>query len=396
MTQATASPYLPPSEDEWRDIGGAPDEENATQIEEYDLTSVPNDFNVLTICNFIESGAVKIPGFQRNYVWDLPRASKLIESLLLGLPVPQVFLYEAGRNDFLVIDGQQRLLTIYFFVKQRFPKRTMRGELRELLAGRVTIPDEVLHDDRYFDNFNLKLPKISEDIKNKFASLKYSTLGEYKGQFDLRTIRNIIVKQIRPSEDDSSIYEMFHRLNSGGVNLSPQEIRSSLYYSPFIEMLADVNLDPQWRHLIGMPGPDLHLRDMEVLLRAAAMGTNADNYKSSMAGFLNQFSKTAKSFDPAKLAELRDDLLWFIGVFGNAAGSEDFFIAKNGRFTVTLFESVFRAACLQRKSGRGFNLDPGKVRRLRDDEKFLGYSQAGSSHRSNVEGRLKRAEELLA
>src|SRR5882757_3080127 len=126
------------------------DEVDDLQVDEYDITAAPNDFNVLTIHSFLESGAVKIPGFQRNYVWDLPRASKLIESLILGLPVPQVFLYEAGRNDFLVIDGQQRLLTIYFFVKQRFPKRTMRGELRGLLAGRVTIPDDVLHDDRYF------------------------------------------------------------------------------------------------------------------------------------------------------------------------------------------------------------------------------------------------------
>ena len=75
------------------------------QVEEYDITSSPNDFNVMTLYNFVESGAVRIPGFQRNYVWDLGRASKLIESLILGLPVPQLFLYEQTRNNFLVIDG---------------------------------------------------------------------------------------------------------------------------------------------------------------------------------------------------------------------------------------------------------------------------------------------------
>src|SRR5438552_10510579 len=123
------------------------DEEDEFQIDEYDLTATPNDFNVLTINNFIESGAVKIPGFQRNYVWDAVRASKLIESLILGLPVPQVFLYEVDRNRFLVIDGQQRLMTIYFFVKQRFPRRAKRGELRQLLAGSSSIPLELLHDE---------------------------------------------------------------------------------------------------------------------------------------------------------------------------------------------------------------------------------------------------------
>ena len=82
------------------------------QVDEYDITATPNDFNVMTLHSFIESGAVRIPGFQRNFVWDLGRASKLIESLILGLPVPQLFLYEQARNRFLVIDGQQRLMSI--------------------------------------------------------------------------------------------------------------------------------------------------------------------------------------------------------------------------------------------------------------------------------------------
>jgi uncharacterized protein with ParB-like and HNH nuclease domain len=103
-------------------------DEDEFEIDEYDLTSSPNDFNVLTIQSFIESGSVKIPGFQRNYVWDIKRASKLIESLLLGLPVPQIFLYEESRNKFLVIDGQQRLMSIYYFIKQRFPRKEKRVE----------------------------------------------------------------------------------------------------------------------------------------------------------------------------------------------------------------------------------------------------------------------------
>ena len=68
--------------------------------------SSPNDFNVKTIVDFIDSGVVVIPGFQRNFVWDIKRASRLIESLIVGLPVPQIFLYEQGRDKYLVIDGQ--------------------------------------------------------------------------------------------------------------------------------------------------------------------------------------------------------------------------------------------------------------------------------------------------
>ena len=126
------------------------DEADDIQIEEYEITAAPNDFNVLTIFNFLESGAVRIPGFQRNYVWDLGRASKLIESLVLGLPVPQVFLYEAERNKFLVIDGQQRLMSIYYFIKQRFPKKEKRVELRAIFDAHGKIPDDVVHNDYLF------------------------------------------------------------------------------------------------------------------------------------------------------------------------------------------------------------------------------------------------------
>ena len=105
------------------------------QIDEYDLTSTPNDFNVKTIFDYLEAGVIKIPLFQRNYVWNLIQASKLIESLILGLPIPQIFLYEEGRNKLLVIDGQQRLLSIYYFIKQRFPKQDKRVKLRKFLIN---------------------------------------------------------------------------------------------------------------------------------------------------------------------------------------------------------------------------------------------------------------------
>lgn len=117
--------------DDWNDESAEADDD--VGIAEYDIVASPNDFNILTIHSFIESGAVKIPGFQRNYVWDSKRASRLIESIVIGLPVPQVFLYERGRNDFVVIDGQQRLMSIYYFIKQRFPLKERRPELRKLL-----------------------------------------------------------------------------------------------------------------------------------------------------------------------------------------------------------------------------------------------------------------------
>src|SRR3972149_3218475 len=128
----------------WYDEGTPSEDADDFPITEYDLTATPNDFNIITIFNFIESGALKIPGFQRNYVWDIKRASKLIESLIIGLPVPQIFLYEEDKNRFLVIDGQQRLMSIYYFIKQRFPRKDKRPELRRIFEEHGKIPDDVL------------------------------------------------------------------------------------------------------------------------------------------------------------------------------------------------------------------------------------------------------------
>ena len=71
---------------DWREQGEQPATDG--YIPEYDITAVPNDFNVAVIISFIDSGSIRIPGFQRNFVWDLARSSRLIESLLLGLPRP--------------------------------------------------------------------------------------------------------------------------------------------------------------------------------------------------------------------------------------------------------------------------------------------------------------------
>ncbi|WP_198341480.1 DUF262 domain-containing protein [Neisseria flavescens] len=146
----------------------AENEDEILDIAEYDITATPNDFNVMTLNSFIDSGAVIIPGFQRNFVWDISRSSKLIESLLLGLPVPQLFLYEQGRNKFLVIDGQQRLMSIYYFMKKRFPKKEKRSALRSIFNEESKIPEEILHNDEYFEPFNLKLPSQLPDKKINF------------------------------------------------------------------------------------------------------------------------------------------------------------------------------------------------------------------------------------
>lgn len=378
--------------EDWRNTG-EPDDQDG-QIDEYDLTSTPNDFNISTIFNFIESGAVKIPGFQRNYVWDIKRASKLIESLIIGLPVPQVFLYEQRRNSFLVIDGQQRLMTIYYFVKRRFPRRSRRVYIRSVFDSLGKIPDDVLYSDENFEDFNLRLPEIRPGAANKFNGLNYSTLGDYQVQFDLRTIRNVIVKQVKPSNDDSSVYEMFSRLNAGGVNLTAQEIRLSLYYSKFYDLLSRLNLEQGWRRLLSQPDPDINARDIEVLLRGIAVWLEGEGYRPSMLQFLNNFSRTAQSFDDEKISNIKDTVEWFIHASADVDPST--FLTRQPKFSVPIFEAVFAAACTLHTQKRGVKLTTGTLEMLKSDETFQSHAQQMTTNRTSVLGRRSRALELLS
>ncbi len=365
-------------------------------FKEYDVTSTPNDFNTKTIIDFIESGLFKIPGFQRNYIWDLKRASKLIESMIIGLPIPQVFLYEESKNSFLVIDGQQRLLTLYFFFKKRFPKKEKRFELRQIFDENGKFPDEILHHDEYFEDFKLKLNEASQTEKNKLHGISYPTLGEFKTSFDLRTVRNIMIKQNFPTEDDSAMFEIFNRLNSGGVVLKPQEIRTSLYHSKFYNNLYKLNLYPNWRTLLNKNEPDIHMKDVEILLRGFAMLLGVEDYRPSMTRFLNQFSKKSRNFTEESLPYFQQLFEQFCDK--TVLINPKIFVSKSGKFSITIFESIFVALCSQAVMDGNLEVKDTtneKIELLKSNVDFVKASQDNTAGKANVELRLKIANEII-
>lgn len=373
------------------------DEGSEILVKEYDITSTPNDFNIQTIFSLIDNGVIKMPPFQRNYVWDEKRASKLIESIILGLPIPQVFLYEQGKNSFYVIDGQQRLLSIYFFIKQRFPTKEGRLVLREYFTGDTKIDNSILSDDRYFKSFKLNLPSQSNDEKNKFDKLKYDTLGDYKYTFEiLRTIRSVVIKQNEP-DDDSSIYEIFNRLNTGGQNLSPQEIRMSLYYSNFYKMLSEINTMKEWRKILNQTTIDVHFKDVEILLRGIAMLFEYNEYKSPMGRFLNTFSKKAMKFDNKTVDYLKYLTLSFFHSCENL--DENIFSTKKGQFSISLFESIFVATAIDNFKEHTLiekKISSQSIITLKQNADFINSNQGSVASKQNLNTRISKAIEILS
>lgn len=372
------------------------DEEDEILVKEYDITSTPNDFNIQTIFSLIDNGVIKMPPFQRNYVWDEKRASKLIESIILGLPIPQVFLYEQGKNNFYVIDGQQRLLSIYFFIKQRFPTKEGRLVLREYFTGDTKIDNSILSNDTYFKSFKLNLPSQSNDEKNKFDKLKYDTLGDYKYTFEiLRTIRSVVIKQNEP-DDDSSIYEIFNRLNTGGQNLSPQEIRMSLYYSNFYKMLSEINTMEEWRKILNQTTIDVHFKDVEILLRSIAMLFEYNEYKSPMGRFLNTFSKKAKKFDDETIDYIKHLVLSFFHSCENL--DNNIFCTKKGQFSISLFESIFVATAIdnfKKHTLIGKKINNQSIIILKENAEFINSNQGSVASKQNLHTRISKAIEII-
>jgi uncharacterized protein with ParB-like and HNH nuclease domain len=364
---------------------------------EYNISSTPNDFNVKTIFDFVSSGIVKIPGFQRNYVWDIKKASRLIESLIMGLPVPQVFFYERAKNDFLVIDGQQRLMTVYYFLKKRFPKMEKRAELRRIFDEKGEIPENILSNDDYFDSFNLKLAARILERENRLEGLNYGTLDRNdRTTVELRTIRCVVIKQYDPKDDpDSSMYEIFYRLNTGGVNLTPQEIRACVYYSGFYEMLSEMNLDPRWRRLT-KPDPDIRMRDLESLLRGFAMLVHGNDYRSPMVKFLNSFSEESKKFSEQQRTYLKQLFNSFMNHCEDLPQSA--FGSASGRFSISMYEAIFAAVCEKAYRDKTLDISPvsvEKLDRLKLDPQFLKASQSQTTDKENVDLRLRKAKEIL-
>ena len=366
-----------------------------TSIISYDISVIPNDFNVMTINSLIEAGIISMPAFQRNYVWDRKRASRFIESLILGLPVPQIFLYQMDRNKYSVIDGQQRLLTIYFFVKQRFPRSGKRTFLRKVFDENGNIPKDILANNEYFQDFKLQFAKQENGARHPLDGKKYHMLDvAQRSGFDLMPIRCMSIRQNKP-EDTGSIYEIFSRLNTGGLNLSPQEIRGCLYSSPFYDMLYALNSNEKWRTLVGKREEDDKFRDVEVLLRSFALLYCEKSYTGSMVQFLNRFSKEAQKFDEKEVEKCKELFEDFLVICGTIDPKE--FLTKTGSFNVSLFDSVF-VVIAERILSSG--IESAKISSeafdlLKNDEDFRTAITHSTSHADSVKKRLSLARKYL-
>ena len=225
------------------------------------LVVYSRDWTVDTILRQIEQDNIDLnPAFQRRNAWNDVKRSKLIESLVIGVPVPEIVLAEdlTKKKSFIVIDGKQRLLALAGFLKSDAYPVWSQPRLR----GLTTRPD-------------LNGKTISEIVAS----------GD-----DLRQLTNADIRCtiITGYQSNDVLYDIFYRLNTGSVPLSSQELRQALYRGPFSELLITATNEQLPVHkVLNLDEPDNRLRDAEILLRYVAFSKFGQSYGGNLTPFLD-------------------------------------------------------------------------------------------------------------
>jgi hypothetical protein len=291
--------------DEVEDLLYTDDAEDARSLEESDdpafarfdksqrdlVTSVV-DYNLGSLAELVNKEKIDLaPRYQRRYRWDAKRQSKLIESFLMNVPIPPIFLNEDRYGTYAVIDGKQRLFAIREFIRGRLKLRGL--EVFEEVNGKT------------IDS----MPSRLRDILETRA-----------------TIRAII---ILPQSQPAVKFEVFKRLNTGGVRLNPQEIRNSSYPGPLNNLILDLSVRPEFHALLSIRDKDRsaiyrEMRDAEFVLRFFTFRETWDSFSGGMMRHMDEFMLDNQRVEGRPLAMFREDFEQTLGAVEAAFGDHAF------------------------------------------------------------------------
>ena len=290
------------------------------------------DWTTETMARQLEKGNIDLnPSFQRRDAWSEQEKSRLIESLMLGFPVPPIILAEnkQKKNSYLVIDGKQRLLSIRRFYSNVSEKEFKEKNLKEKDA---------------FKQLKLKGLDILKDFNGKTYSQMQVENAEYINNLDNQSIRTIVIKNW---PDEAFLYTVFLRLNTGSKKLSPQELRQALKPGAFLNFLDDGTANSTAiKDMLNNKGADPRMKDIELALRFFAFKCFPDKYKGNLKEFLDYTCENLNGNWEAKeyiirdlFAELEKSIVFLKDLFAPDAAFSRYTDGKcNGRFNRSIYE----------------------------------------------------------
>ena len=352
-------------------------EDREVSLPSYEILTYPADFTLEVLVDKWNKGEIRVPRFQRRFVWTQAQSSKLIESFLLGLPVPPVFFYQ-DRDDscLLVVDGQQRLRSIVYFFSGLFGDST---------SGKKTSSFNLIGLDEHSSFREVTYQQLKSSNQSAFNRLQNSVL------------RSFVMKQLDPA-DDTSIFQVFERLNTGVVVLQGQEIRNCIFDGPFNNLLMEINKHAAWRQVVGNRNADKRMRDIELILRFLALFGNLKHYEKPMKKFLNDFMKANRSLQGKRLEQFRNLFEQTTDAVVKYLGARPFHIHRG--LNAAVYDSVFVAFARNLGNVDAANVTEAAIKRIRSrfdklvtDESYLVWV---SSHTTDVDVVPKRIDKAVS
>ncbi len=331
-----------------------------SQLARYKIVSYPADYTLQGLYDKWKESSIQIQPFQRQYVWTLLQASRLVESFLLGLPVPGIFFYkDKTRGDLIVIDGQQRLRSVFSFFEGRLPGA--KGK------------------------FHLK------GVQPEWEGKLYTELRKQDQRgFQDSVLRATIVDQIDP-KDNSSIFHIFERLNTGGTSLKPQEVRNCIYSGPFNNLLLELNKAKKWRRIVGTLHVDKRMRDVELILRFLALTQARSQYSKPMKNFLSDFMEEKRFTSRKELSSNKRMFKDTVDEVTECLGRKPFHIRAG--LNAAVYDSVMTSFALARKKvSRSIK---SRYERLLNNKSFQAYVSSSTTDVDVVKKRIALARHRL-
>ena len=233
------------------------------------------DFSIREFSSMLQDGDLELqPQYQRKYVASPKIASKLIESILMDVPIPVIYLAEENDGSYSVIDGQQRLTSFISFINGKYPD----GELFKLTGLKV----------------------LKELNRKQFSDIE----KEYQNKIRKTTLHTIIIK--KESNDDVK-FEIFERLNTGSIKLNEDEIRNTVYRGEYINLLAELEENETFHQLVKKDNFKNRMIYRGMILRFFALSEKSYlNYVPSMKQFCNKELRDNRNLSDEKIKEYKN------------------------------------------------------------------------------------------
>ncbi len=373
--------------------------EEEVDIERKRLSADRMDVSFGEILNMYKSDELIIrPEYQRLYRWNAAQKTALIESLLLSIPIPPIFVAEDDDGVWEIVDGLQRVSTFISFF----------GDLKDNFS--VITTDKSNDNDDDFELFESDTEEASQSENGNKWVLESGTIIENLEGFSIDTLPNSFkinlkrsvcrVEILRGQSKTEMKYELFKRLNSGGSKLTPQEIRNAIYRGVDVRLnelllrLSQNTLFQETTPLSKRKKEELY--DQELVLRFLAFFNKADSINENTEMYLNKFMENTvrdKDYDYEKMENLFNRTLMLIN---NTSNSTSVFRNHLNRFVPAFFEGIMLGIA---QNIDQFEENPDlvveKINELKEDEDFKAYSGSASNSKSRIKKRLTRANEIF-